>query len=40
MIGRDARGLFASVYLDYQNPYGSTHDTLRQLEWDMGALLS
>ncbi len=38
--GREARGIFASVYLDYRNPDGSTAHTLNELEWNMGALLS
>jgi len=40
MAGREARGLVVSVYLDPDNPLGSTHSILDGLEHNQGAMLS
>ncbi|KAB8303736.1 hypothetical protein EYC80_005119 [Monilinia laxa] len=34
------RGAVGNIYLDPENPYGSTNDTLYHLEWDNGPVIS
>jgi hypothetical protein len=37
--GQNGRGIVVSIYLDDQNPSGSTTALLHELEWKMGAIL-
>jgi len=37
--GRDGRGKVVSIYLDPDNPGGSTREALRELEWESGHVL-
>ncbi|RAL61606.1 hypothetical protein DID88_009644 [Monilinia fructigena] len=34
------RGVVGNIYLDPENPHGSTNDTLYHLEWDNGPIIS
>lgn len=38
-IGRPERGVVSNIYLDPENPHGSTYDALRRLEWMDGPII-
>lgn len=39
VAGQDRRGKVVTIYLDPENPQGSTQTTLHELEWTSGAVL-
>lgn len=39
VTGRDERGLVVDIFLDPENPQGSTVETLHDLEWNEEALV-